>query len=95
MRVPEYNVEFGARAKLVADSENSIAATSGSAVVAGKGYQTYDLFASWKPDYGVLEGTQLQASVENIFNANYRDNLSNSDSKGRTFKLTLSKQFDY
>lgn len=95
MRVPEYNVEFGARAKFVADSENSIAATSGSAVVPGKGYQTYDVFASWKPDYGVLEGTQLQASIENIFDASYRDNLSTSDSKGRTFKLTLSKQFDY
>ncbi|HWV22236.1 MAG TPA: TonB-dependent receptor [Devosia sp.] len=95
MRVPEYNVEFGARAKFVADSENSIAASNGRTVVPGKGYQTYDLFASWKPDYGVLGGTQLQASVENIFDADYRDNLSNSDSKGRTFKLTLSKQFDY
>ena len=95
MRVPEYNVEFGARAKFVADSENSIAASNGRTVVPGKGYQTYDLFASWKPDYGVLGGTQLQASVENIFAADYRDNLSNSDSKGRTFKLTLSKQFDY
>ena len=95
MRIPEYNVEFGARAKFVADSENSITASNGRAIVPGKGYQTYDIFASWKPDYGVLEGTQLQASVENIFNAAYRDNLSNSDSKGRTFKLTLSKQFDY
>ncbi|KRA96672.1 hypothetical protein ASD83_16430 [Devosia sp. Root685] len=95
MRVPEYNVEFGARAKFVANSENSIAAANGRAIVPGKGYQTYDLFASWKPDYGVFEGTQFQASVENIFNADYRDNLSNSDSKGRTFKLTLSKQFDY
>lgn len=95
MRLPEYNLEFGARAKFVADSENSIAATSGSAVVPGKGYQSYDVFTSWKPDHGVFEGTQLQASIENIFNASFRDNLSNSDSKGRTFKLTLSKQFDY
>lgn len=95
MRVPEYNLEFGARAKFVADSENSITATSGSAVVPGKGYQSYDIFASWKPDHGVFEGTQLQASVENIFDASFRDNLSSTDSKGRTFKLTLSKQFDY
>lgn len=93
-RVPEYNLEFGARAKLVAQSENGVSGTA-AAPVKSAAYQSYDLFASWKPDYGVLEGTQLQASIENIFNADYRDNLSNSDSKGRTFKLTLSKQFDY
>lgn len=93
-RVPEYNLEFGARAKLVAESENGVSGTA-TKPVKSAAYQSYDVFASWKPDYGVLEGTQLQASIENIFNADYRDNLSNSDSKGRTFKLTLSKQFDY
>ncbi|WEK06470.1 MAG: TonB-dependent receptor [Candidatus Devosia phytovorans] len=94
-RVPEFNLEVGARAKLVSDSENSVAATTTSPVVPRDGYQSYDLFASWKPDTGVFAGTTLQASIENIFNADYRDNLSQTDSKGRTFKLTLSKQFDY
>ena len=28
-------------------------------------------------------------------NADYRENLSGDRSKGRTFKLTLAKQFDY
>lgn len=95
VRVPEYNVEFGARAKFVADSENSITAGSGQTVVPGKGYQSYDVFASWKPDYGVLEGTQFQASIENIFNASFRDNLSSTDSKGTTFKLSVAKQFGW
>ncbi|RYE50674.1 MAG: TonB-dependent receptor [Hyphomicrobiales bacterium] len=93
-RVPEYNLEFGARAKLVAESENGVSG-SASVPVKSAAYHSYDVFASWKPDYGVLSGTQLQASIENIFNADYRDNLSTSDSKGRTFKLTVSKQFDY
>lgn len=98
VRVPEHNIEFGARAKFVANSENSITdatAQNGRAVAPGKGYQTYDVFASWKPDYGVLAGTQLQASIDNIFDASYRDNLSTTEGKGRTFKLTVSKQFDY
>jgi hemoglobin/transferrin/lactoferrin receptor protein len=94
-RVPEYNLEFGARARLVADAENSISASTTTPVVPVEGYQTYDLFAAWKPDSGAMAGTELRASVENLFNADYRDNLASTDSKGRTYKVSLSKQFDY
>ena len=58
-------------------------------------WSTLDLFASWKPNQGPLEGTEILASVDNVFNADYRENLDLDRSKGRTFKLTLSKQFDY
>jgi hemoglobin/transferrin/lactoferrin receptor protein len=94
-RFLEHNLEIGARAKLVANSENGVGATSSKPVVTSAGYQSYDVFASWKPESGAFAGTQLQASIENVFNADYRDNLAASNSKGRTFKLTLSKQFDY
>ena len=93
-RVPEHNLELGARARFVADAENSISGTA-AAPAPVEGYQTYDLFAAWKPDTGVLAGTELRASVENLFDASYRDNLASADAKGRTFKLSLSKQFDY
>ncbi|HTN62025.1 MAG TPA: TonB-dependent receptor, partial [Devosia sp.] len=58
-------------------------------------FATLDLFASWKPDYGAFAGTELTAGIDNVFNADYRENLSIDRSTGRTFKLTLAKQFDY
>jgi len=94
-RLPEQGLELGVRAKFVANAENGVTATKTTPVVASDGYQTYDVFASWKPTSGLLEGTTAQFSIENIFNADYRDNLSVDSSKGRTFKLTLAKQFDY
>ena len=59
------------------------------------GWASVDVFASWKPQSGAFKGTEAQFSIENIFNADYRENLSMDRSKGRTFKLTLAKQFDY
>lgn len=94
-RLPEYGLEAGVKAKLVADSENSVAATTAAPIVPQNGYAAFDVFASWKPDSGAFEGTTAQFSVENIFDTDYRDNISTDRSKGRTFKLTLAKQFDY
>lgn len=54
-----------------------------------------DLFASWKPTEGQFVGWEGQFGVQNLFNEDYRENLLNDRSKGRTFKLTLAKQFGY
>jgi hemoglobin/transferrin/lactoferrin receptor protein len=96
-RNPEWHLEYGARVTL-ADEGRYIVASSPNGMGAdgtAEGYGTLDLFASWKPDYDALAGTELQASIDNFFNADYRENLSTNRSVGRTFKLTLAKQFDY
>lgn len=92
LRNPEWNLEYGARLTLAAEGDyiNSTLA-DGTA----ESWQTVDLFASWKPDQGPLEGTEILASIDNLFDADYRENLSLERSKGRTFKLTIAKQFDY
>ena len=59
------------------------------------GWASVDVFTSWKPQEGPLAGIEGQFTIENIFNADYRENLSMDRSRGRTFKLTLAKQFDY
>jgi hemoglobin/transferrin/lactoferrin receptor protein len=59
------------------------------------GYMSFDLFSSWKPTSGVLAGTEVRASIDNVLNADYRDNQTPDRSSGRTFKLSLSKQFDW
>ncbi|MCR6635783.1 TonB-dependent receptor [Devosia sp.] len=93
-RNQEWNLEYGARVTLAAKGEYIVPTSSGGDGPA-EAYQTLDLFASWKPEAGPFAGTQFQASIDNVFDADYRPNLASDRSKGRTFKVTLSKQFDY
>lgn len=89
-RNPEWNLEYGARLT-VGNKGDYVAAGDGTA----EPFATMDVFASWKPDYGALAGTEVQFGIDNLFNADYRENLSTDRSTARTFKLTLAKQFDY
>lgn len=89
-RNTEWNLEYGATVT-VAGEGDYIASGGGTA----DAFATVDLFASWKPETGALAGTEAQFSIENVFDADYRENLSTDRSTGRTFKLTLAKQFDY
>lgn len=92
-RNPEWGLEYGVRGTLTADPDRALAGINAAST--SKAYQKVDLFASWKPQDGPLAGTEAQFTIENVFNADFRDNLSVDRSKGRTFKLTLAKQFDY
>jgi hemoglobin/transferrin/lactoferrin receptor protein len=100
-RLPDQNIEFGARLTHAFEAQNSVrgtAASSASAshtVVTNPEWTTVDLFTSWRPQDGKLEGWQVIASANNIFNQNYRENTANDYSKGRSFKLTLSKQIGW
>ncbi len=97
LRNTEWNLEYGARLTIAAEGDY-ILPTNGMGFGAdgtAEPWHTVDLFANWKPEQGPLEGTEILASVDNLFNADYRENLEYDRSKGRTFKLTLSKQFDY
>lgn len=93
-RLPENDLEFGVRGTFAADAPNGLGAM-GTPGTPGVGYQTYDLFASWTPQTGLFEGSELRLSVDNLFDTDYRDNLSIDRSRGRTFKLSLARQFDY
>ena len=97
LRNPEWNLEYGARLTIAAEGEYVVAySPSGfGADGSAEAWHTLDLFASWKPNQGPLEGTEILASIDNVFDADYRENLDLERSKGRTFKLTLAKQFDY
>ncbi len=94
----EWGLNYGARATL-AQVGRYVAPTifQGQPFADGtaEAFATLDLFATWKPQQGQFAGTELTAGIDNLFNADYRVNLSGDRSTGRTFKLTLAKQFDY
>ncbi len=93
-REPEYGIEYGIKATFAASTETgvtpAIAGSNGTPA-----YSTLDLFTSWKPTTGPLQGSELRFGIDNIFNVDYRDNQTPDRSLGRTFKVTLAKQFDW
>jgi hemoglobin/transferrin/lactoferrin receptor protein len=96
-RAPEYDLEYGARITLAAATDTGVAPAANpfGGAQGTPGWATLDLFASWKPQSGAWAGTEARFGIDNVFDADYRDNQTPDRSKGRTFKLTLSKQFDY
>ncbi|MCC0056150.1 MAG: TonB-dependent receptor [Rhodobiaceae bacterium] len=84
--LPEHGVKYGWKGTFVSTSKDG-------AVGPTPGYVLHDVFVGWKPEAGALAGFEFLASVENIFDKQYRNNLDNEDGMGRTFKLTVARQF--
>jgi hemoglobin/transferrin/lactoferrin receptor protein len=57
------------------------------------GFGVHNLRATYVPQQGVLEGTQIRFGIENAFDKSYRPKLSSLNSTGRNFKVSLSKTF--
>lgn len=65
--------------------------TTASATTSAAGFALHDAFVSWTPQGGALEGVEVNLAVENIFDRDYRNNLSLDNGAGRNVKLTLAK----
>jgi len=89
-RYEPWGLEYGARAVFAALGDVAAVGTGTASA-----WTTVDLFTTWKPQDGFFRGTEVQLSVENLFDADYRPNLAVDRSKGRTFKISLARQFGY
>ena len=56
-------------------------------------FRSHNLRATYIPQSGVLEGTELRASVENVFDADYISSLSTRRAPGRNFIFSIAKTF--
>lgn len=93
-RAIEYGLEYGATVTVAAKADTGVAPAVGTSLETDS-WAKLDLFASWKPEEGAFAGTEARFGIDNVFDADYRDNQTPDRSLGRTFKLTLAKQFDY
>lgn len=99
-RLPEHGLSFGWKARLVAAPANpawrsSEAAWTGSSRRFADSFDVHDIFVTWKPEEGELAGWEAQFAVENVFNRQYKEFLHNDSARGRTFKVSLAKQFGW
>lgn len=100
-KLPEQGLRFGWRSRIVAGPQDS--ARNGDSAPASdpnstrfsKAFDIHDVFLSWKPEDGQLKGWEARFGVDNIFNRQYKEFLNNDLAKGRTFKISLSKQFGW
>lgn len=90
-RLPEQNLEFGWTGTYYA-SKSRVA--SGD-VINTPADLIHDVYASWTPDRGVLEGAEVRLGVSNVLDEDYRLHLQNPlvSRAGRSINLTLTKTF--
>jgi hemoglobin/transferrin/lactoferrin receptor protein len=92
-RLPDRGLEFGWRGTFVDDITTSTRNVTSGVVTdtAFDGYTTQDVFVTWRPESGALDGFDVQLGVENLFDTDYRNNLSLDQGRGRSFKVSLAR----
>lgn len=95
LKLPEQNLVVGWHGYYYDKISTGAAFTVGLPALAGKAYDTHDIFVSWKPDEGALAGLEVNLSVENIFDKEYINNLALDKGVGRNAKLTIAKNFTW
>ncbi|WP_265517978.1 TonB-dependent hemoglobin/transferrin/lactoferrin family receptor [Nitratireductor luteus] len=104
-KLPQHDLRFGWRARFAAAPQDSCRRSESIVVCAGdssqgstrfaEAFNVHDLFLTWKPGEGQFAGWVAQFGVDNVFNQQYKEFLHNEPAKGRTFKVSLSKQFGW
>ncbi|WP_322889446.1 MULTISPECIES: TonB-dependent receptor domain-containing protein [unclassified Yoonia] len=96
-RLPDQGLEFGWRGTFVDDITTATRSSTTGAITETTfdGYTTQDVFVTWRPENGALDGFDVQLAVENLFDTEYRNNLSLDEGRGRTFKVSLARTFTW
>lgn len=101
-RLPEKDLEFGLKSRVVAGPQDSCRDAGASVTCAGgsptrfaQAFNVHDIYLTWAPKEGQLAGWEAQVGVDNVFDRNYKEFLNNDFAKGRTFKVSLSRKFGW
>ena len=81
-RIPSYDLSIGWQARVVADQPDGPT----------PGYTLHDIFATYTPDSGALEGWEIRGEISNIFNETYITHLNNlaGGDNGRGLSASIS-----
>jgi hemoglobin/transferrin/lactoferrin receptor protein len=92
VKLPDQGLVIGWRGYYFDHITNySAGATVVNANASGSAYDTHDLFASWTAQTGALAGLEVNLTVENLFDAQYRNNLALDNAPGLNAKVTIGK----
>jgi hemoglobin/transferrin/lactoferrin receptor protein len=100
-RLPDRGLSFGWEGRFVFAETKVPMPTAATTDFAAErlrraSFNTHDVYINWRPDMeSQFAGWEASFRVENVFDTRYRDFLSNDNGKGRTFKVSLAKQFGW
>lgn len=57
------------------------------------GAVVHNVRVTYRPESGMLEGTELRLGVENLFDTTYRPHLATRNAPGRNFKISIGRTF--
>ena len=91
-KLPDQGLTLGWRAQYFDRITNySPGSTAVNTSASGTAYDTHDLFVTWTAQEGALAGLEVNLTVENVFDAAYRNNLALDAAPGVNAKLTIGK----
>lgn len=99
-KIPDHDVTFGWKARFVAAPQDPARDRNTPPVGLqttrfAEAFDVHDIFMTWTPQDGRLAGWDAIVGVDNLFNRQYKEFLMNDNAKGRTFKISLSKQLGW
>lgn len=104
-KMPQHGLKFGWKARIVAAPQDSCRRSDttlssgecegGATLRFSEPFDVHDIFLTWKPTDPRLAGWEADFAIENLFDTQYKEFLHNDSSRGRTFKLALTKQFGW
>lgn len=91
----EHNLDLSWRTDVFAPQKRSNPEVTRTGVqdTTSPGYALHSTRLAWKPEEGFMNGAEVRASVTNIFDQKYTAHLSETEGKGRSFKLSVAKTF--
>ena len=99
-KVPDYYLRFGWTARFVAGPQDKALDRDtppppGTSTRFSEAFNVHNIFLTWTPEDGQFAGWEAEIGVDNLFDKQYKEFLVNDDAKGRTFKVSLAKQFGW
>jgi hemoglobin/transferrin/lactoferrin receptor protein len=97
-KLPQHALQFGWRSRIVANPQDAARrsdTTIGTSTRYARAFDVHDVFLTWTPQDGQMKGWEVQAGVDNLFDADYKEFLNNDRAIGRTFKVSLTKQIGW
>ncbi len=95
-KIPDQGLVIGWRAQYFDGITNyTPGSTTENPSASGSAYDTHDLFVTWSPTQGPLAGLEVNLSVENVFDATYRNNLALDLAPGVNAKLSVGKSLTW
>ena len=98
-KVPDYSIRFGWTARIVAAPQDKAldrdTPPSSNSTRYSEAFDVHNIFLTWQPEDGRFAGWEAEVGIDNLFDRQYKEFLVNDDAKGRTFKVSLAKQFGW